>query len=65
MKLTTFLTAYQHVLFMCSQSFQGFFESVRVLHDRPNNVSARFAMDKKIKIQSQQVWNEVNYHPVA
>ena len=51
MKLTTFLTAYHHVLFTCSQSFQVFGESVRVLHDRPNNVSARFAMEiKKFKV---------------
>ena len=53
MKLTTFLTAYQHVLLTvtCSQSFQVVRESVQVLHDRPNNVSARFAMEtKKFKV---------------
>ena len=49
--LTRFLTAYQHVFFMCSQSFQVFCESVRVLHDCPNNASAHFAMEtKKIKV---------------
>ena len=48
MKLTMFLMAYQHVLFRCSQSFHVFCESVWVLHDRPDNVSACFAMETKI-----------------
>ena len=61
MKLT-FFTAYQNVLFTCSQSFQVFRESVWVLYDLPNNVYARFAVETK-KINSQQVWNGVIYRP--
>ena len=56
MKLTTFLMTYQHVLFSCSQSFQVFRESIRVLHDRPNNVSAPFAMEtKKFKVNKFEI----------
>ena len=44
MKLTTFVAAYQHVLFTCFQSFQVFHESVWFLLNRPNDVSTRFAM---------------------
>ena len=44
MKLTTFVAAYQHVLFACFQSFQVFRESVRFLLDCPDDVSTRFAM---------------------
>ena len=46
-KLTTFVAAYQHVLFMCFRSFQVFHESVRVLLARPDDVSTRFAMETR------------------
>ena len=47
MKLTMFVAAYQHVLFTCFQSFQVFCESVQVLLDRRDDISARFAMETR------------------
>ena len=47
MKLTTFVAAYQHVLFTCFRSFQVFRESVRVLLDHRDDVSTRFAMETR------------------
>ena len=45
MKLATFVATNQHVLFTCFRSFQVFCESVRVLLDRRDDISARFAME--------------------
>ena len=47
MKLTTFVAAYKHVLFTCFRSFQVFRESVQVLLDRRDDISARFAMETR------------------
>ena len=47
MKLTTFVAAYKHVLFTCFRSFQVFRESVRVLLDHRDDISARFAMETR------------------
>ena len=47
MKLTTFVAAHQHVLFTCFRSFQVFRQSIRVLLDRPDDVSTRFAMETR------------------